>query len=214
MILHVLDRARESKSGRAIVCTDDENVLRAVTAAGGEAVLTRTDHPSGSDRIWEAVSKVDPRGEVETIINLQGDLPTINPALIAASAALLEAPGVAIGTLATEITDKDEIGNPNVVKVIGSPVSPSRLRALYFSRATAPWGAGPLYHHIGMYAYRRDALERYVSLPPSVLEKREKLEQLRALEDGMRIDVALVDTAPLGVDTPEDLKKARAILAR
>jgi 3-deoxy-manno-octulosonate cytidylyltransferase (CMP-KDO synthetase) len=111
------------------------------------------------------------------------------------------------------ISREEEKTDPNVVKVVGSVIAPDRLRALYFTRATAPWGEGPLYHHIGLYAYRRAALSRYVALPPSPLEKRERLEQLRALEAGMRIDVALVDTVPLGVDTPADLDRAREILA-
>ena len=121
---------------------------------------------------------------------------------------------MAIGTVAAEITDADERTNPHVVKVVGTPSGDRLLRALYFTRATAPSGEGPLYHHIGLYAYRREALERYVGLAPTPLEQREKLEQLRALESGMRIDVALVDEVPLGVDTPADLERARALLAR
>lgn len=212
MIVQVLRRAEEAKLGRTVVATDTADIVQAVTAHGGEAVMTRTDHPSGSDRIFEALEALDPDGKVETIINLQGDLPTIPPDDIRAVAAPLADPAVDIGTLAAEIHVADEHTNPNVVKAIGSPVSKQRLRALYFTRATAPANDGPRYHHIGIYAYRRAALARFVKLPPSVLEQRERLEQLRALEAGMRIDVTLVNSVPLGVDTPADLETARRML--
>jgi 3-deoxy-manno-octulosonate cytidylyltransferase (CMP-KDO synthetase) len=176
-------------------------------------VLTRADHPSGSDRIYEALNQIDPDGEADVVVNLQGDLPTLDPALVRTCIAPLAAKGPDIATLAAEITDDEERYNPNVVKIVGSTLpTPGRLRALYFTRATAPYGGGPLYHHIGIYAYRRAALERFVALPPSGLEVREKLEQLRALEDGMRIDVSIVDTVPLGVDTPADLDRARQMI--
>ncbi len=175
--------------------------------------MTRADHGSGSDRVFEALSKADPGRRAAVVVNVQGDLPTLEPSDITAAVALLADPAVDIGTPAAEITRAEERDNPAVVKVVGSPVAPRRLRALYFTRATAPYGEGPLYHHIGLYAFRRAALDRFVGLPPSPLEKREKLEQLRALEAGMRIDVAIVDTAPLGVDTPEDLARARAMLS-
>ncbi len=214
MIVHVWRRAQEARLGRVVVATDSPDIQQAVVAAGGEAVMTRPDHPSGSDRIFEALAQVDPAGETDVVINLQGDLPTLPPALIAACLAPLSEPSVAIGTLAAEIRDPEERTDPNVVKVVGTPTKrPDILRALYFTRATAPHGEGPLYHHIGLYAYRRDALARFVALPPSPLERREKLEQLRALENGMRLDVAIVDTVPLGVDTPADLAKARALIA-
>jgi len=174
--------------------------------------MTANTHESGSDRIWEAVEKIDPEAKADTIINVQGDLPAIDPAIIRQSLAPLEDMQVDISTLAAEITDETEKTNPNVVKAIGTPYSENRLRALYFSRATAPYGDGPLYHHIGLYAYRREALKKFVSLPQSVLEKREKLEQLRALENGMRIDIELVKTVPHGVDTPDDLQKAQQML--
>jgi 3-deoxy-manno-octulosonate cytidylyltransferase (CMP-KDO synthetase) len=174
--------------------------------------MTRADHPSGSDRIFEALNVLDPKGRVRIVVNVQGDLPTIAPADIAAALTPLNDPAVDIATLAAEIKKAEERTNPNVVKVVGSVVEPGRLRALYFTRATAPAGDGALYHHIGLYAYRRAALERFVKLSPSPLEQREKLEQLRALEAGMRIDVAIVDTVPLGVDTPQDLETARAML--
>jgi 3-deoxy-manno-octulosonate cytidylyltransferase (CMP-KDO synthetase) len=213
MIVHVARRAAESGLGRVVVATDTAAVADAVAAHGFEAVMTRADHQSGSDRIHEALAALDPAGKVETIINVQGDLPTIEPETVVASAAPLADPQVDIATLGVEIVRDEEKTNPNVVKIVGSPVSPGRLRALYFTRATAPWGEGPLYHHIGLYAYRRAALERFVSLPPSPLERRERLEQLRALEAGMRIDAAIVATVPLGVDTPDDLERAREILS-
>lgn len=213
MIVHVWRKAHDAAMGRVVVAADSERIVNAVRDAGGEALLTRPDHASGSDRVFEALSRVDPEAEMDIVVNLQGDLPTIEPALIGRAAALLDEPAVDIGTLGAGIVRDEEKTNPNVVKIVGSPLSPDRLRALYFTRATAPWGEGPLYHHIGIYAWRRAALERFVSLPPSALEKREKLEQLRALEAGMRIDAAIVDTVPLGVDTPDDLERARALIS-
>ena len=175
--------------------------------------MTREDHASGSDRVFEAVSKRDPAGKLDRIVNLQGDLPTLDPSLVRACLAALVEGDADIGTIAAEIVRDEERNDPNVVKVVGTPLERNAiLRALYFTRATAPSGEGPLLHHIGIYAYRRDALERFVSLPPSPLELREKLEQLRALEAGMRIHVGLVDTVPLGVDTPHDLERARELL--
>jgi 3-deoxy-manno-octulosonate cytidylyltransferase (CMP-KDO synthetase) len=196
-----------------VVATDTEAVAAAVRSAGFEAVMTRTDHPSGSDRIHEALKGVDPDGKAEIVVNLQGDLPTVEPETVRRALAPLADPVVDIATLTVEIRNEDEKINPSVVKVVGSPLGPNRLRALYFTRATAPYGAGPLYHHIGLYAYRRAAIERFVALPPSPLERRESLEQLRAIEAGMRIDVEIVDSVPLGVDTPADLEKARHMLS-
>ena len=214
MIVHVWRRATQANVGRVAVATDSAEIAAAVRRAGGEAVMTRADHPSGSDRVAEALAKLDPASEIEIVINLQGDFPTIAPHLIAASLRPLEDPAVDIATLAAEIEDDEERLAPSVVKAIGTPTSrPNILRALYFTRATAPYGEGPLYHHIGLYAYRRAALERYIALPPSPLEVREKLEQLRALEAGMRIDIAIVGEVPRGVDTPADLDRARARLA-
>jgi 3-deoxy-manno-octulosonate cytidylyltransferase (CMP-KDO synthetase) len=212
MIVHVLRRAETARLGPVVVATDDEAIATAVEKAGGRAIMTRTDHPSGSDRIFEALGVVDPQGDARIVINLQGDLPTLDPDALKAVLTPLADPAVDIATLAAEITKDEERTNPNVVKVVGTPVAPFRLRALYFTRATAPYGEGPLYHHIGLYAYRRAALKRFVKLAPSPLEQRERLEQLRALEAGMRIDVAIVETAPLGVDTPADLEVARAML--
>jgi 3-deoxy-manno-octulosonate cytidylyltransferase (CMP-KDO synthetase) len=213
MIVHVWRRAREAQIGPVVVAAEDERIVAAVRAAGGEAVMTRPDHGSGSDRIYEALRTIDPEMRFETIVNVQGDLPTIDPAEIRACFSPLEDPAVDIATLATPITREEERDDPNVVKAVGSEVGPNRLRALYFTRSRAPWGEGAHYHHIGLYAYRRAALARFVALPHSPLEKRERLEQLRALEAGMRIDIALVGLAPLGVDTPADLSRARAMLA-
>lgn len=213
MIVQVARRAAAADVGRIVVAVDHQDIFDAVVAAGFTAVMTRVDHQSGSDRIHEALMKSDPEGRAEIVINVQGDLPTIDPETIRAALRPLENASTDIATLTTEIRDEHEKTNPNVVKVVGSPLSESRLRALYFTRATAPHGEGPLYHHIGLYAYRRKALETFVTLKPSTLERRESLEQLRALEAGMRIDAEIVDTVPLGVDTPADLEKARAMLA-
>lgn len=212
MIVHVWRRAMEADAGPVVVATDSEAIAGVVRAAGGVAVMTRADHPSGSDRIHEAVTLFDPDGRHDVVLNVQGDLPTIEPAPIRAALALLDEPAADIATIVAEIRREEERSNPSVVKAIGTPLAGDRFRALYFTRATAPTGPGPLYHHIGLYAYRRAALARFVALPPAALEMREKLEQLRALENGMRIDFSVVDTVPLGVDTPEDLDRARAML--
>jgi 3-deoxy-manno-octulosonate cytidylyltransferase (CMP-KDO synthetase) len=213
MIVHVWRRAMEAGIGPVAVATDAPAIAEAVARAGGEAVLTRPDHASGSDRIFEAVERLDPEGRHDAIVNVQGDLPTIDPRIIAAAITPLADPAVDIATLVAVIAREAERSDPNVVKLVGSEVAPGRLRALYFTRATAPSGEGPLFHHIGLYAYRRLALQRFVGLPPSPLEKRERLEQLRALEAGLRIEAVVVDDVPLGVDTPHDLERAREILA-
>lgn len=212
MILHVWRRATEAGVGPVVVATESAEVAEAVVGAGGRAILTRADHPSGSDRIYEALLALDPDGDFNTIVNVQGDLPTLDPAAIRASLGPLADPEVDIATLVATIVREEEKTEPSVVKMVGTEVAPGRHRCLYFTRATAPWGEGPLFHHIGLYAYRRAALERFVRLPPSPLERREKLEQLRALEAGMRIDAVVVDAVPLGVDTPADLARARAML--
>jgi 3-deoxy-manno-octulosonate cytidylyltransferase (CMP-KDO synthetase) len=214
MIVHVMRRAAEADVGAVMVATDSTEIADAVTAAGGSAVMTRSDHVSGSDRIFEALGLVDPDGQASIVVNVQGDFPMLQGADIRAALAPLADPAVDIATLALEITEEAERTDPNVVKAICSAVAPGRFRALYFTRTTAPTGEGPLYHHIGLYAYRRAALARFVALPPSPLEKRERLEQLRALEAGMRIDVALTTNAIFGVDTPEHLEKARLLLGR
>jgi 3-deoxy-manno-octulosonate cytidylyltransferase (CMP-KDO synthetase) len=213
MIVHVLRRAEEAAIGRVAVATDTQEIADAVTAHGGTAVMTNPNHPSGSDRIHEAMCRLDPDGTAEIVINLQGDFPTISPANIRDVLPPLSDPAVDIATLAAEIHTAEENAAPSVVKAVGSPIGEKRLRALYFTRATAPYGDGPRYHHIGLYAYRRAALERFVSLPPSPLERQESLEQLRALEAGMRIDISIVDTVPRGVDTQPDLETARRALS-
>lgn len=215
MIVHVWRRAVAADIGRVVVATDDLAIAAAVELAGGEAVMTRSDHLNGTQRIHEALGAIE--ADAEIVVNLQGDLPTVDAATVRATLAPLAEAGVDIGTVCAPILREEEKANPNVVKVVGTPADLAAedaglLRVLYFTRATAPAGPGPLYHHIGIYAYRRAALERYVTLAPTPLETREKLEQLRALENGMRIDAAIVDTVPLGVDTPEDLARAREML--
>ncbi len=214
MIVQVWRRAMEADIGPVLVAADGAEIADAVRGAGGQAILTDPDCPSGSDRIFAALQGFDPSGRYQIIVNVQGDLPTIEPESVRAALTPLQEASVDIATLAAPIVRAEERDDPNVVKAVGSEIAPGRLRALYFTRARAPWGEGPLYHHIGLYAYRRPALERFVRLPPSPLERREKLEQLRALEAGMRIDIAIVDTPPLGVDAPGDLVRAREILSQ
>ncbi len=209
LIVHVLERAVEAGVGPVLVACCEEEVASAVRAAGGEAAMTDPDLPSGSDRIRAALDAFDPGRRFDRVVNLQGDLPTVPPGDIRAALALLDDPEVDIGTVAARIVREEERANSNVVKAVFGADG----RALYFTRATAPAGPGPLFHHIGLYSWRRAALERFTELPPSPLEQREKLEQLRALEAGMRIAVAVVDSVPLGVDTPADLARAREILA-
>ena len=213
MIVHCWRRAVEADVGPVIVACAEREIADAVEAAGGTAVLTAPDLPSGSDRAAAALTALDPYEAYDAVVNLQGDLPTLDPAAVRAAYAALATEGVDIATLACPIRQEDERSNPNVVKaVIALQSGATQGRALYFSRATVPAGEGEHYHHIGLYAFRRAALTRFVALPVSGLEQRERLEQLRALEAGMRIDVALVDTVPLGVDTPADLERARALL--
>jgi len=212
MIAHVVACALEADLGPVAVAADSPEIADALVGTGARVVLPRPDHPSGTDRIFEALQRLDSGGRHDVVVNVQGDLPTVSPAAVAAALAPLADAEVAIATIAAEIRLEHERTDPNVVKVVGSPIGSERLRALYFTRASAPSGDGPLFHHIGLYAYRRAALERFVAMPPSPLEKRERLEQLRALEAGMRIDVMLVDDVPLGVDTPADLERARAVL--
>ena len=211
MIARVAERALEADIGPVAVAVDSQEIADALNGSGARSVITRPDHPSGSDRIFEALSTLDPDGRHDVVVNLQCDFPTAAPATVAAALQPLDDADVAIATLAGAITLDEERTNTNVVKLVGSLLGPQRLRALYFTRATAPWGEGPLYHHCGIYAYRREALRRFITLPPSPLEKRERLEQLRALEAGMRIDAAIVDEVPFGVDAPADLERARAL---
>jgi len=215
MIVHVWRRAVEAGIGPVVVACADKAIADAVAAAGGKAVMTRPDHPSGSDRIHAALLLLDPAGNHDAVVNVQGDLPAIDPAAIGAVLEPLGDPSVDMATLAAVITDPAERADPNVVKAVVDLAPGSHIgRALYFSRTAVPSGEGPLLHHIGLYAFRRAALAQFVALPESPLEKRERLEQLRALAAGMRIDVALVDTVPDGVDTPADLEKARLRLAQ
>jgi 3-deoxy-manno-octulosonate cytidylyltransferase (CMP-KDO synthetase) len=214
MIVQVWRRASEAALGPVVIACAEPEIAAAIEAAGGKAVLTRADHPSGSDRIFEAITQLDPSRAHDVVVNVQGDLPLIEPGAIRAALAPLADPAVDIATLAAPIDNDEELGNASVVKIAaGFAPGIGVARALYFSRLPVPHGGGAHYHHIGLYAYRRAALERFVALPPSPLEKRESLEQLRALEAGMRIDVALVDTVPFGVDTPADLARARELMA-
>ena len=212
MIVHVWRRAMEAGVGAVVVATDSEAIAEAVTRAGGRVQMTRADHPSGSDRIAEALEALDPEGQHDVVVNVQGDLPTIAPATIRAALGPMKDAQVDLATLVAEITREEERTASQVVKMVGTETAPGQFRCLYFTRATAPWGDGPLWHHIGLYAWRRTALRRFVALPPSPLERREKLEQLRALEAGMRIAAVAVDAVPLGVDTPEDLDRAREMM--
>ena len=218
MVVRVARQGEEADCGPVTVATDDERVRKACRDHGIDVVMTDAGHPSGSDRVHEALGLLG--APAEAVIVLQGDLPLIDPAHVrAARDALLDVEGADIATLATLIGDAEEAQNPNVVKVVGTPSRGSgaargdRLRALYFTRARAPYGDGPLLHHVGLYAYRTASLARFVTLAPGVLERRESLEQLRALENGMRIEVEIVDGLPIGVDAPADLETARRLVA-
>jgi 3-deoxy-manno-octulosonate cytidylyltransferase (CMP-KDO synthetase) len=210
LIVHVWRRAQEAGLGPVVVATDAPEIARAVEAAGGSAIMTRAEHPSGSDRVFEAVTAADRAGRHDVVINLQGDMPDMAPEILRAAARPLADPAVDIGTAATATADRRLAADPNLVKVIGTQVGTNRLRALYFTRGLVPWGQGDLLLHIGVYAFRRSAMARFAALAPSPLERRERLEQLRALEAGMRIDVAVVDAMPVSVDTPADLARVRA----
>lgn len=211
MIVQVWRRAQESGVGDVVVACDHGDIVQAIEAAGGRAILTDPQLPSGSDRIWAALQTLGQ--SYDLIVNVQGDLPTLDPQLIQAAVGVMDDPQVDIATLVCPIRVADERTSPHVVKaVLSFGAHENQGRALYFSRAPVPHGAKTLYHHIGLYVYRQESLRRFVSLPPSPLELAEKLEQLRALEAGMRIDAAVVETVPLGVDTPEDLERARAFL--
>jgi 3-deoxy-manno-octulosonate cytidylyltransferase (CMP-KDO synthetase) len=213
MIVHVLDRAREARIGPVAVACGDAEIAEAVRAAGGRAVLTHPDLPTGSDRVYAALAELDPDSRYDVVVNVQGDFPTVSAAQLRAVILPLADPAVDIGTLVVPIASEEEANTASFVKAAcafdeGQAVAP----ALYFSRQPVPWGGGPRWHHIGIYAYRRQALARYVLLPPSPLERRESLEQLRALEAGMRIACARVEYGPFGVDTLNDLERARQLL--
>ncbi len=214
MIVHVWRRAMEADLGPVFVACCDEAVRDAVEAAGANAVMTTPDLPSGTDRIHEALGSIDPDGAHDVIINVQGDLPTLPPSDIRTAVDGLSANGADISTVAAIITSREETDAPHVVKaVVSMPEGARGGRAIYFTRVPAPSGEGALLHHIGLYVYTRAALDRFVALPPSPLEQRERLEQLRALENGMTIQCSLVDSVPLGVDTQADLEAARRMLA-
>jgi 3-deoxy-manno-octulosonate cytidylyltransferase (CMP-KDO synthetase) len=213
MIMHTWRRAMESKIGPVAVACDDKKIADAVQKAGGKAVLTDPNHPSGSDRVWEALNALEGNTAYDAIINVQGDEPTLNPASIRTAYELLADENVDIATLAAVMKDEGKIkASANVKAMVDLPKGANHGQALYFSRLPVPSGEGPIYHHIGLYAYRRDALEKFVKAKPSPLEMRERLEQLRALSLGLRIEVGIVDEVPLGVDTPEDLEEARKVL--
>jgi 3-deoxy-manno-octulosonate cytidylyltransferase (CMP-KDO synthetase) len=214
MIVHVWRRAVEADLGPVVVACAEQVIADAVRAVGGEAVLTDPALPSGTDRIHQALGRLDPERRYELVVNVQGDLPVLEPAALRRVVEPIRLLGTDMGTLASATEDEEERANPNVVKAVASftEEDPTLGRAIYFTRATAPTGPGPVWHHIGIYAYTRAALERFATLRPSPLERRERLEQLRALENGMTIGVRLVDTVPFGVDTPADLERARAIL--
>ena len=212
MIVRVWERAAAVGVGPVVVATDCAEIADAVRAVGGQAVMTDPLHASGTDRIAEAVAAIDPAGAHDLVVNVQGDEPLMEPDAIRAAVALMDDPAVDIGTLGVP-AGPAERDDSNAVKVAAAEVAPGRSRALYFSRAAIPWGEGATIRHIGLYVYRRAALARFVALPPAPLEQRERLEQLRALEAGMRIDLALVETAARGVDTPADLERVRAIFA-
>ncbi|HEX3809021.1 MAG TPA: 3-deoxy-manno-octulosonate cytidylyltransferase [Rhizomicrobium sp.] len=214
MIVRVWRQAVAANVGPVVAAVAEAAIARAIEAAGARAVMTDANLPSGTDRIFAALKATDPDGAHDIVVNLQGDLPALDPKYIRAVVDALVTTGADIATLAAEIDNPADNDNPAVVKpVVIWDVSGERGRALYFTRARAPSGEGPLFHHVGIYAFKRAALSRFVQLPPSPLEKREKLEQLRALEAGMTIAVAKIDKVPLSVDTPEDLEKARAALA-
>ncbi|WP_338331845.1 3-deoxy-manno-octulosonate cytidylyltransferase [Acetobacter sp. LMG 32666] len=213
MIVHVLDAALKADIGPVVVAAAEPEICNVVTSAGGTAILTDANLPSGSDRVWQAVQALDPHGQYNTIINLQGDLPTLEPNTLRAVLGVMDNPAFDIGTLVAPIASEEEATAASVVKVACHfDQTTQQAAALYFSRQPIPWGQGPLWHHVGIYGWRRPALARFVQLPPSGLEKRESLEQLRALEDGMRIGCARIAIAPFGVDTPQDLERARRLL--
>src|SRR5215469_16151862 len=216
MIVHVWRRAVAAQVGPVVVACGDKEIVEVVEAAGGRAVLTAPDLPTGSDRIAAALATLDPGRAHDAVINVQGDLPTLDPAAVRVAAEGLADPAIDIATLGAVITDPAALADTSVNKVVAGFTDPGRpTRALYFSKAIVPWGDGPHYEHIGLYAYRREALERFVTLPQGILERRERLEQLRALENGMTMSVSLIDPARLGVqvDTPADLERARALAA-
>lgn len=213
MIVHVMERAKAANVGPVVIACAEQEIADAIRSAGGTAILTDPDLPSGTDRVRSAIQTIDLDGHYDCVVNVQGDLPTLDPLSVGAVVSVLEdVANCDIATLVVPTKDPREITDPNVVKAVLTMETADRGRALYFTRASAPSGDGPVFHHIGLYAYRRDALNRFCGLAVSPLEKRERLEQLRALEAGMRIDARVVDSAPEGVDTPQDLERARRLI--
>ncbi|ADR51983.1 3-deoxy-manno-octulosonate cytidylyltransferase [Candidatus Liberibacter solanacearum CLso-ZC1] len=213
MLFHTAIRAQKANIGRVIIAVDDKKTSEVMSREGFETIITNASHQSGSDRIFEALNLIDSEQKAKIIVNVQADIPNIEPEILAATLLPLQNPIVDIGTIATEIHDSKGVDDPNVVKIVTSPSKNECLRSLYFTRSKAPYGIGPFYQHLGIYAYRREALKHFTQLPPSILEKRESLEQLRALENGMRIDVKVVQSNAISVDTADDLAKARILMS-
>jgi 3-deoxy-manno-octulosonate cytidylyltransferase (CMP-KDO synthetase) len=211
MIVRVLRQAEAAGAGPVAVAAGDAEIVAAVRAAGGRAVLTDPALPSGSDRILAALAELDPEGRHDLVVNLQGDMPFVEPSVLACCVALLaREPGCDIATVVAAESSAADRANPDVVKAVLALQPDGRSgRALYFTRSTL-YGEGPVWRHVGIYGYRRAALERFNAAPPSPLELREKLEQLRALELGLSIWAAVAEAAPISVDTPADLEQARA----
>lgn len=215
MIVRVWKKAVEADIGPVVVAAGDKEIQQAVEAAGGRAVMTPANLPSGSDRVWAALNAVDRSFEHDLVVNLQGDLPTFDPVCIRAAIDAMVTTGGEIGTCAAETEDPADADNPDLPKLVATwDVGRTRGRVHYFSRSRIPSGKGPWNLHVGLYVYRREALQRFVGLQPSALEQREKLEQLRAIEAGMFMAAGRVAEMPLSVDTPADLEKARAAVAR
>ena len=214
MIMHVWHRGVASDIGPVIVAAAESEIVDSVTKAGGQALLTKSTHTCGSDRIHEAVEMLDPERYFNVVVNLQGDLPTIEPALIRQVIEVLIDPDIDVATAVVPLSDSTKYHDPNVVKVVLEMTEETRVgRVLYFSRSLVPWGDGPYYHHVGIYAFRRCALDRFIRLPRSTLEGREQLEQLRGLADGMRFAATITDVVPIGVDTPTELAIVSSQLA-
>ncbi len=205
LVLRSWEIAMAADVGPVVVATDSPEIAAIIAAEGGRVERTAREHVCGTDRVAELVSMVDPSGYYDRIVNLQGDIVRLPAASVAGALSLLDDEAVDIGTLAAPLP-AERAEDPDVVKIVASEIAPGRLRALYFTRAPAPWGEGPHLAHIGVYAFRRDRLEAFAARPPSPLENRERLEQLRALEAGWRIDVALLDKAATSVDTGKDLE--------
>ena len=213
MILHVWEQAVAAEIGKVIVATDSDQIKEVISEAGGNCELTRSNHQSGTDRIYEALENFDQDKNINFIVNLQGDLPQINRECLSSVVNLLSDEAAEVGTLVCEMTDHDEINSKSIVKAIADINPNTKIgRAINFTRTPEPSINGNYLHHIGLYAYTRTALEKFVHLSPSTREIDQKLEQLRALDNQMRIDIQLIDFLPLGVDTPEDLEKMQKLI--